>query len=40
MSEVPTAHLNLSDQTQYRLNKIITIKDYFTAENSRKRSNM
>ena len=32
MNEVPSMYLNLSDQTQYKLNKINTMKDYFTAE--------
>ena len=33
MSEVSTTHLNLTGQTQYRLNKINTIKYYFSEKN-------
>lgn len=33
MSEVSTTHLNLTGQTQYRLNKINTIKQYFSEKN-------
>ena len=32
MSEVPTAHLNLSNQTQCSLNEIKKIKNNFTTE--------
>ena len=32
MSELPTTHLNLSNQTQYRLNEINKIRNYFTTE--------
>ena len=30
MTEAPTTHLTLTDQTQYRLTKINDIKNYFT----------
>ena len=32
MSEVPFAYLNLSNQTQYRLNETKKIKNNFTTE--------
>ena len=32
MSEIPNTHLNLSNQTQYRLNEINKIKMYFIKE--------
>ena len=32
ISEVHTAHLNLTDQREYRLNEIEEIKNYFTTE--------
>lgn len=32
MDEVPNTYLNLSYQTQFRLNKISEIKDYFMTE--------
>ena len=40
MDEVPNTYLNLSYQTQFRLNKISEIKDYFITEiRERERSN-
>ena len=32
MNEAPSMYPNLSNQTQFRLNKINEIKDYFIAE--------
>ena len=39
MSKAPSMYLNLSDQTQFRLNKINKIKGHFIARN-RKRETM
>ena len=33
MSKAPSMYLNLSDQTQFRLNKINKIKGHFIAKN-------